>query len=561
MSWFSRLFGRRDAPREARPPLASRPRHDTQVSAPIAPPSRSGFAVLDVETTGLSPRDDRVVSIALVLVDPWGRVEHEWSSLVNPEGPVGATHIHGITDADVAGAPTFEHLVPEVFSLVGGRAIVAHNATFDLGFLRNEIDRAGWGWPADTPFLCTLKESFHFQPQLDRRRLADCCWDAGVDLVDAHSALGDARATAQLFSMFVRSAPEVPVRRGYDTLLARAAATVWPIVRSGPRTPAAERPVERKELSERARRNIAAARVPRPRLLDSFTLSDALDDGASPATLIYLELLAEALEDGELSEHERTALQDLADQYGLAPADVASAHLGLVRALAREAVEDGRVTAAERSELRATASLLDVDEREVSDLLAGQDDARVSELSANLPPLPTGWALGEPLRIGQRVAFTGCEAVGRDDLERRTADAGLRPTNNVSRRTAVLVSDGTVDGTKARAARQLGVRIVTPFDYATLLRHRQPPTPDASQQLTPRPQPQPSIAAVTVAVVAATALTQVTSAGSNDGRRAAPAEVRTWALANGYAVGSRGRLPAEVWAAHAAAHPIDSATH
>ena len=60
------------------------------------------FVVIDVETTGLSPQLDRILEVAVVTTDPWGRVLGEWSTRINPEGPVGATHIHGISETDVS---------------------------------------------------------------------------------------------------------------------------------------------------------------------------------------------------------------------------------------------------------------------------------------------------------------------------------------------------------------------------------------------------------------------------------------------------------------------------
>jgi DNA polymerase III epsilon subunit-like protein len=94
------------------------------------------YAVVDVETTGLSPARDRIVEIAVVRV--WaGAILHRWSSLVNPGVPISpfAVACHGITDADVAGAPPLHALLPVIRRLVAGTTIAAHNATFDRGFL------------------------------------------------------------------------------------------------------------------------------------------------------------------------------------------------------------------------------------------------------------------------------------------------------------------------------------------------------------------------------------------------------------------------------------------
>src|ERR687886_2108778 len=85
-------------------------------------------AVLDVETTGLSPRTDRIVELGVVLLDDRGEVEAEFETLINPGRDVGPTHLHGIRAADVAEAPSFAEVAPYLRSLLSGRVVVAHNA-------------------------------------------------------------------------------------------------------------------------------------------------------------------------------------------------------------------------------------------------------------------------------------------------------------------------------------------------------------------------------------------------------------------------------------------------
>src|SRR5262249_5526380 len=149
---FRWLFRRR---RPSAPPT-------TVPSVPPTPASADlgrvpgGFAVIDVETTGLSPGRDRVVEIAVVRTDRHGRVVDEWATLINPSGRVGAAHIHGITVADVRAAPRFADVAGELVARMAGNVVVAHNAAFDVAFLRAEFERAGWPMPA-VPVLCTLE--------------------------------------------------------------------------------------------------------------------------------------------------------------------------------------------------------------------------------------------------------------------------------------------------------------------------------------------------------------------------------------------------------------------
>jgi DNA polymerase-3 subunit epsilon len=108
------------------------------------------YAVVDVETTGFSPREDRVVEVACVLLDARLRIAGGFSSLVDPGRPIPhyATGVHGISDADVCGAPALAALVPRLRAATAGATVVAHNASFDRRFLDCLADRE---------WLCTLK--------------------------------------------------------------------------------------------------------------------------------------------------------------------------------------------------------------------------------------------------------------------------------------------------------------------------------------------------------------------------------------------------------------------
>src|SRR5690625_4545417 len=98
------------------------------------------FAVVDVETTGLSPaHHHRVVEVAVVLVDEDGRIQHRWDTLVNPQRDVGAADIHGLSAADLYDAPLFEEVAGDIVDLLQGRVPVAHNLSFDAGFLTAEF--------------------------------------------------------------------------------------------------------------------------------------------------------------------------------------------------------------------------------------------------------------------------------------------------------------------------------------------------------------------------------------------------------------------------------------
>ena len=547
-----------------------------------------GFTVVDVETTGLSPVQHRVLEVAVVRTDEHGRVVGEWSRRVNPVGPVGATHVHGITEADVADAPPFAELVPHLNAWLADSVVVAHHARFDMAFLRSEYGYAGWQLPW-LPTLCTLEASAHYLPLLDRRRLADCCAAARIRHTGQHSALGDARATAALLGHYLDPRRGVPPRPEDLALLSQAPEVVWPThPTTAPSAPPASNSRDRSRPEvQRIRINAAAAakRAVVPNLVDlleDFSLADALDEGAPAGSLVYLEKLAEVLEDGVLSTEEAADLDDVAVTHELNGEARDAAHRAFLLALCHLALDDGQVSRAERAELNAMADLLGMPHTLMKTTLDNAENARQARLSAGLSPLPESWLHGDPLRVGDKVAFTGCDPAQRQALETRATELGVRVMNNVSRRTAMLVTDGGFAGTKAEAATACGARLVHPNVFAELLMHLQPaeprsprrhatPTVAALRSASEPPstaEPIQSAAGAPSAAVGANMLAAMAASEARDSltaaaplelplRNASPAVVRQWARDNGYTVGDRGRLPQALFDAYEAASAND----
>jgi DNA polymerase-3 subunit epsilon len=162
------------------------------------------FLALDFETTGLDSGAERVVEIGAIRfgLDGDGPTEEaSLACLVDPGRPIPprAISIHGITDADVAGAPGFGEVAPSLLALAAGAVIVAHNVGFDLSFLDAELSRLGLTRPpsetADTLALC--RRAFPGRPSY---RLGSIASSLGIDAGSAHRALDDARTCMRLYA-------------------------------------------------------------------------------------------------------------------------------------------------------------------------------------------------------------------------------------------------------------------------------------------------------------------------------------------------------------------------
>lgn len=160
------------------------------------------IAVLDVETTGLRPQfGHRVVEIAVVTAKG-KRIQKSWSTLVNPGRPMQpeVEEIHGISAEMLRGQPAFAEILPQLTCILKGRALVAHNAPFDLGFLDVEFRRAGARFGAD-PVLDTLPLARRWY-DFTNNTLTTIAGELGVR-TPRHRALADVRATLDVFRAFV----------------------------------------------------------------------------------------------------------------------------------------------------------------------------------------------------------------------------------------------------------------------------------------------------------------------------------------------------------------------
>lgn len=155
------------------------------------------FALIDTETTGLSPQRDSIVEIAVVTLNTHFSEIGRWHTLVNPKRSIPNCRIHGVTQDMVAHAPTFAAVLPELLAQLDGKILLAHNAKFDSSMLLAETERVT---NADLyfPFVDTLRLVRQILPSGTSCSLDSLLRHTRVRNDLAHSALGDAVATGRM---------------------------------------------------------------------------------------------------------------------------------------------------------------------------------------------------------------------------------------------------------------------------------------------------------------------------------------------------------------------------
>lgn len=384
------------------------------------------FAVIDFETTGLYPnKGSRVCEIGIVRMRGDGTVLDEYSTLVNPGMRINNEEHHGITNADVKAAPTFDQVAGDVLAYLSDAIVVSHNLEYEERFLAGEFGRLGHKIRG-VPGLCTLVLA---RSQLDRYgyRLENVANLLTGDWPSAwHSALGDARALASVLARFIGEAPQ-PLAWSGDAPVA-----LPQVPRTGfiaPRAAGLRKGTEG-WLATLTARLPYMVRPPAPR----------------PEVADYRAVLSHALSDGRVVGEEATQLAALAARAGLTQTTARQIHEQFLAETRAKAEADGTVSAAELKELTRAAK-----ELSARHLISDLEEAAAADRARRNGPLK-GW----------RVLPVGDSAGVREAMDLAVAH-GATAAVNVTKTVRLVVADEPADDDpRIVKARDGGIDVVSP---------------------------------------------------------------------------------------------------
>ena len=166
------------------------------------------FVVFDIETTGLNSHTNEIIEIGAVKIKA-GRIVDRYSQLINPGRPIPyhITEITSITDEQVANEPKIDEVIGKFVDFVGDAVLVAHNAPFDMGFIKRDIKKY-----LNIDYQCsvidTLQMARDLFPDLKKYGLGDLNKTLGLALEKHHRAVDDSQATANMFIIFLEKYKE-----------------------------------------------------------------------------------------------------------------------------------------------------------------------------------------------------------------------------------------------------------------------------------------------------------------------------------------------------------------
>ncbi len=179
---------------------------------------KKNYIVLDIETTGLSKHTHKITELAAVkLVD--GKIVSEFQTLVNPQVkiPRFITKLTGITNEMVKDSPEITEILPDFLKFIGNSTIVAHNATFDYGFIHHN-SKLHLDSDLENERLCTRKLASRILYNLPSKKLSSICEHFGIVNEQAHRAMGDVKATTEIFLKFLSKLKDIEITTENDIL-------------------------------------------------------------------------------------------------------------------------------------------------------------------------------------------------------------------------------------------------------------------------------------------------------------------------------------------------------
>ena len=169
------------------------------------------YAVVDIETTGTNPKEDRIIQFGCVMIEA-GRITSRFSMDINPGRKISKQiqHLTGITNQRVQQSPYFEDVAQTIYNLLADTVFVAHNIYFDYNFLNHELKRCGQA-PLKIPGIDTVELAQIFLPTEPSFRLTDLSESLGFIHDNPHQADSDAEVTAQLLLLIEERMRQLPL--------------------------------------------------------------------------------------------------------------------------------------------------------------------------------------------------------------------------------------------------------------------------------------------------------------------------------------------------------------
>lgn len=155
------------------------------------------YVCIDLETTGLNPKSDKIIEIGVVKVADH-RIIEEWETFVNPGRMIGEriTELTGICDKQLESAPAIGEVLPKLLEIVGDSVLLGHSVLFDYSFVKKAAVNQRLSFEKEG--IDTLKIARKYLADLESRSLSSLCKYYGISH-NAHRALHDARATVELY--------------------------------------------------------------------------------------------------------------------------------------------------------------------------------------------------------------------------------------------------------------------------------------------------------------------------------------------------------------------------
>ena len=160
------------------------------------------YCVLDLETTGLSFRTEKITEVGIIKIKN-GEVVDEFECFVNPEKPIPqeVVEVTHITDDMVKDAETIDKVIPKIIDFIGDSVLVAHNADFDIGFLKHNF--AEYGYELNNTYIDTLRLAKVIFPEMKKYKLGMIADKLNIEVIVAHRALDDVKTLVAVFNVML----------------------------------------------------------------------------------------------------------------------------------------------------------------------------------------------------------------------------------------------------------------------------------------------------------------------------------------------------------------------